>query len=410
MDLLPEELLIEIFNYLSSSDLLHLTTLNSYFNEVISSSPQILKKFSLYFRKSEEVWIGSRAYSNLIIENYSVIQHEKILQDVGGNIRSLKIKRWNWSLDIDRLLEIFRLCPNLKLLKFEKIQFNFMLKLNEENLPKYDNLELELLETDSRILPIFKNCTARTFSFDYVPSGGRFTIPEVIDFIKRQESLEELTLSGFVAFIDAGMGKIIFNDVTLSSVKFRLKKLCLKMSPLYETIHFNNFLRLHAGSLTHLEIDSMFFWDFSHFLTECTNLTNLKILKRDRQSMLTRKLETVKSLTIEGIVDKIYLANFPNLKFLNVSKLKVTRNVFDERIECDKIEELVIDKSWLGGFFKFPALKKIHFKDIRVLSPEIFQVNCQLEEIIFENCMGLSSNVIQKIDENCEMLKVFVVK
>lgn len=144
-------------------------------------------------------------------------------------------------------------------------------------------------------------------------------------------------------------------------------------------------------------------------MIECKNLKILKIGKRDRLS-LAQPLQSVDRLTIEGNVDQTFLANFPNLKFLSCSKLKVTRNVFDEALGCEKLEELVVERSWLGGFFALPALRKIHLKDIRVMSGDIFRVNWKIEEICFENCAGLSCDVIEKIDEFCENLKAFVVK
>lgn len=416
MDSLPEEVLIEIFLFLPSSDLLQLTAVSSYFYELINNSPFLVKKFTLYLKKSLEVWPGrSRFCSNLVIYKYVSYRHRGILEEVGEKIHSLKIRKCSWSIDTQGFLsEIFRLCPNLKRIRFERLRFDFqsLWLLKKDEWPRYENLVLEFQETDARIFKIFRYCTAKRLEYDYQPIkkhvfesmrpfGGPYSVPDLVEFLQRQENLEDLALVGFYDFMDDR------SATAISKVKFRLKKLCLRKSPLIGTIHFNKFLRLHANSLLHLEIDGIVLWDFSRFVAECKNLTHLKIGKRDRQYSTQKSIE---KLTIVGNVDKSYFAIYPNLKYLNVTKLTVTRNVFDEHFDGDKIEELVINKSWLGGFFKFEALKKIHFKEIQVLSAEIFQVNRQLEEIIFENCPALSSDIIQKINEYCENLKMLVVK
>lgn len=395
MESLPLEIVIKIFMNCETNDLLRLSEVCTYFNRIVSNTKKISKKISVHFRNQNPQIqnFGTRRYTKLVIEGFSELLHGPILNQIGDDIESIEIRRWTWSLGTNLLLFVFKKCPNLKFIKFHKIQFHYHVEINESLVFRH-SLDLQLLESDSRIFRIFQNSKVHRLVYDYVPTGGLFPIPDMIDFLKAQEQLEDLTLSGFVAFFNAGIGRIIFHDSSLSNVKFRLKRLTVKDSPVFQTIYLRRFLDLHVESLKYLEIEGTEFWDFG-YINRCVGINELKIGKKVGAIPMKsfEPVPTVRMLTIEGPVDKRFLSNFPSLKILHASKLKTEKEKFDVELICNEIEELKIERTWLGGFFKLPKLRKLHLKNIRVLKYEIFDENPYIEEIIVENCENLMLDV-----------------
>lgn len=409
MDLLPEEILVEIFKYLSKNDLLHLTRTSKYFNEVIGSYPEIFCKINLYFKNNDINFINTRRYSSLVIKTFNKESHQHILDRIKDDIASLTIIKWYG--EQENLLTLINSCKNVREIIFKKVQFHISPNLNDNDLPKTTNLNLELIETDASVLNLFKKCIIRKFSYDYTPRGD-LSIPEVIEFLKDQKSLVDLTLSGFIVFFgEGGLGRVIFNDNSLSNVDFRLKRLNILKSPLCPTIFFNNFLKLHTDSLKYVRINEVENFFCTNFLASCKNLTHLDLGKRKSNIFVpTQIFPSVTHLTIEGNVDKDLLEYFPNIKYLKVLGLKVDPNCYESIINCHKIEHVNVEKTWLGGFYKFPSLKKMNLKGIKFISHEIFRVNNHIEHLYVENCKGLDENLITLIQKYCKNLKLFIMK
>jgi len=395
MEKLPLEILLQIFSHCQAADLLRLTETCSYYNNIINETKELSQKFTIYFRYREDFFKSTqnRKYRRLIVDNFIENIHIGALSSVGCDIEHLEIRRWNWNLPAKLLLLILKKCPNLKFIKFKAILFHYHLDFTE-SIQFKNLLDLEIIESDSRIFKIFQHSKVHRLVYDYVPTGGNLPILDMIKFLQVQDQLKDLTLSGFLAFFNAGIGRIIFDDSALSEVQFRLKKLTIKNSPIFETIHFRRFIDLHVQSLKFLEIDGTEFWDFSDYINRCKNLKELKIGKKSRQVTLDslQPVPSIKILRIEGPVDKNFLANFPKLKILEASNLKTEKDKFEEELVCNKVEELTIIKTWLGGFFKFPNLRKLRLRNIRVMDYKIFDVNSEIEELIIENCENLVIN------------------
>jgi hypothetical protein len=137
----------------------------------------------------------------------------------------------------------------------------------------------------------------------------------------------------------------------------------------------------------------------------------LRLGKRKPNTFIpTQNFSTITWLTVDGNIDECFLNYFPNIKYLNVTGLKVSPKSFENILKCDKIEKMIVQKTWLGGFFKFPALKYLTLKNIKFLSPEIFRVNNQIQTLEIENCSAVNSEVIKLIHEYCKNLKIFIMK
>lgn len=408
MDSIPEEILIEIFKHLSKRDLLNLTSISKYFNSVIGNYQELFSKIDLCFKVYNPYWNCTRRYSSLVVKRFIQDLHLPIIDKIKNDVTSICIVKWN--NDVKILSQLISSFKNIKKIIFKKVQFNVAPE-KLENLPELLDINLEFIETDASLLNIFKYCSVKKLDYDYTPRGA-LDIPEVIEFLKIQRNLEDLTLSGFIVFFGGGgIGKVIFNDNSLSNVEFRLKRLTIRKSPLCPTIHFNNFLKLHTDSLKYVEIDDVENWYCTSFLTSCSNLTHLKLGKRTSKTFVPNiNFCSVTWLSLEENVDINFLKYFPNIKFLHVAGLKVLPRHFEDTIGCDQVKEMIVRKSWLGGFFKFTSLEKLTLRNIKFLSPEIFRVNNQIKCVIIEDCLGVNENVVNLIHEYCKNLKTFIVK
>lgn len=332
-----------------------------------------------------------------------------ILKNIAANIQHLEVKKWKWNLSPNILMEVLKKCHNLRSIKFVKIHFHYPEKLTEI-LQFQNQLDLEVIESDSRIFKLFRHTKVHRLVYDYVPTDGHFSIPDVIRFLSVQDQLTDLTMTGFLAFFYAGIGHVIFNDTQLSNLKFRLKKLTIRNSSIRPTIHFHQFLQLHVDSLESLEIDDTQYWDFVDFVSSCKSLKELKIGKRKKEIKLDqlRFMPTVQRLTIDGPIGKNVLEKFPGLEKLEVSRLKVVRDKFNEDLGLVELKELTLERTWLGGFFKLPKLKKLKLRNIRVMKYEVFEENPQIEEVILENCDQLEVNEAE-IRKRLRNLRNFIV-
>lgn len=410
MEKLPIEILLQIFSHCQAEELLKLTETCSYYNKIISTTKELSQKLTIYFRHREDFFKNSqdRKYRRLVIDNFIERTHIGALSSIGSGIEYLEIRRWNWNLPAKLLLFVLKKCPNLKFVKFKGIQFHYHLEFNE-SIQFRNLLDLQIIESDARIFKIFQHSKIHRLVYDYTPTGGNLPIPDMINFLQVQDQLVDLTLSGFLAFFNAGIGRIIFHDSSLSEVLFRLKRLTIRNSPILETIHFRRFVDLHTKTLKFLEINGTEFWDFTDYINRSVNLEELRIGKKSRQVTLNslQHVPSVQILRIEGPVDKKFLTNFPNLRILEVSSLKTEKDKFDEELTCNKVEELTVVKTWLGGFFKLPKLRKLRLRNIRVIDYRIFDENPGIEELIIEGCENL---IIQEDEIHQRLTKLKKLK
>lgn len=138
---LPEEVYLEIFNYLNASDLYNLTLVNPAINSIISNNFQLSRKFTLKFDQNfnNRVWIGSRKYSALRIKEEKGIFG--ILKSIGSDLKILTIDIR--SVDLFKISRILSLCNNLKFIKFIDVKTHSSLDLlKNKELPKLNDVEV----------------------------------------------------------------------------------------------------------------------------------------------------------------------------------------------------------------------------------------------------------------------------
>lgn len=144
---LPAEVLLEIFEYLGSRDLSALTGLCRKFSSVISNS-SLVNKFTLNFERDNQSreWIGQRKYSKLRIETEKGIF--SILSSIGSDLQIVTIDIR--SIDLKTIARIIKLCPNVKLLRFEDVKtHSFLNDMGKQELPKQQNIEVSFCISES---------------------------------------------------------------------------------------------------------------------------------------------------------------------------------------------------------------------------------------------------------------------
>lgn len=120
---LPDEVLLEIFEFIKRPDLLSLTQTCEKFNSLISTSTQLLSKFELHFTidNFDREWLCTRKYSSAFIDKMAARHFLYIIAKIGGDFKSLVFNCDK--TDVMVVKNVLLMCPNLKKLwvyNFEK--------------------------------------------------------------------------------------------------------------------------------------------------------------------------------------------------------------------------------------------------------------------------------------------------
>jgi hypothetical protein len=179
MDVVPKEMLLEIFKYLSFHDLLSLSEVCSTFNLLISSSDKLLSKIPVFLQISpskidvavnqwksgdiaqfivENLKFGTRKYSKLFIGDINSEIVVKICELLGLNVKEITFKRG--SHDLETVRRILIKTSNVKRLKFcrRSVKSEFV-NFESTELPQLALDELILESIGSQVFHVLKNCT-----------------------------------------------------------------------------------------------------------------------------------------------------------------------------------------------------------------------------------------------------------
>jgi hypothetical protein len=387
MNKLPNELLLDIFEYLPGVDLVSLSGVCRNFNEIISNT-ELSKKLTLHFRKLNEnvdEVVNCRRYENLKIGFYKPSLHPLILKEIGSNLNSIEFAYCNLKLDIVR--RILGACPNVKRLKFFKAHLSDVPNSLRLPLPVLINVDLTFTYSDPRIFKILNNCVVRKLYLDHKYKMATENVDDFMEFLSRQDHLEDLTLTHFFR-------TNLFITNWLNLVTFRLKVLRLLHVSLARTVHFKEFLaQNHLDTLQVLEIKKLDKCNLTNIINFCSYLKELKI---DELESLA-EVEELKSLEKLAIFAQLPLTldqlihKFPSLQ---VVETNYCRLIYDEdeflrvhgRISYPKnfLELHVIDTTIT--MLRTKTIKKLVLKNARINDDDFFEANHQIEELFIENC------------------------
>lgn len=183
MDVLPKEMLLEIFQFLSARDLIALTEVCSTFYRLISSTEKLLNKIPLYLnvdidkfiireflpRGATEVDVknfitetlinGCRKYSRIFICDIDGGIAVEILEKWNSSVKQLIFRRGSYGLKhICRMLVV---CPNVRRLKFCRGSLRGDIDVSGLELPRLKLLALHLENVGSQIFGILRESKVR---------------------------------------------------------------------------------------------------------------------------------------------------------------------------------------------------------------------------------------------------------
>lgn len=158
--LIPEEIYIRIFGYLSLKDLQSLTLACKYFHKIISNSLKLLKNYEICIDSntvSNISTIGDRKYSKFkFIGKFEREIFENIFWKFKTSMQvvqfvEMKIKE-------DFLIKILDICDNLKQISFTKFELLEPENFEEsQQLPSFDIKNFIIIFSDLKVLKLFKS-------------------------------------------------------------------------------------------------------------------------------------------------------------------------------------------------------------------------------------------------------------
>lgn len=343
---LNDDILIEIFTYLPSEDLLSSTLVCKKFNHLISNSRILLNTFSIKFTESKKkkLWIGSRKYSRIEIKNIQNAQFMKIeeiiMKSIGESITDLTI---NCSSNyIEFLWRILLISVNLK-----NLDLIVNLKDADVNIPQNPapKLRLNILRLGFvgifNKLPIFEKLFSDCEVKEFVPChmcDDNFTY----NFIKNQHNLESFHM----------LEPFFFNRDDLN-FDFKLKTL---ITPCYIIdkceVNFIKFLDSQKDSIEELHLHKISD-NIAKVLNQFTRLRKLNI-----RGGLSPKFhsETVESFTVNERT-LISANQLPNLK-----KLEIDFGAVPSIVDFKFLEQLTLSSLNLAELNTGSVKKlKLHF-------------------------------------------------
>lgn len=178
MDVLPKEMLLEIFQFLSARDLISLSEVCTSFCTLISSTERLLNKIPCHFfvdidklilrefiqRQSVEPDVknfisetltnGTRKYSRIVIGDMDGDQSVEILQKWNASVKQLTFRRGYYGLK--HICKMLVACPNVKRLKFCRGSLRGDIDVTGMELPRLNLVLLQLENVGSQIFSILR--------------------------------------------------------------------------------------------------------------------------------------------------------------------------------------------------------------------------------------------------------------
>lgn len=319
LDELPEEILIEIFKYLTFKNRLKLSeTCKRFFDN--TSNSQFINKFHLKLEDKAMIE-GLREYQKVSVNKFFIF-FEPLIGRIGESVTELELK--NGFLRSSTAVKIIKNCSNLKKLKID---------CDEPKEDKSEELEISLesfkFNSWMSFLQTFRKVQTKEFEFmvHSCMDAGNWRrdsqMESIVEFLINQNDLKVLVLKR-----DLRESLIIPSfsyDRRLLDVKFRLEHL-----KIYDTHYSPNsaifdFVKLHKDFLKSISVNQR----TREFLKTVSDFPNLKKVQLNHVKSLTGVImKHVEELEIDSC--KNVFEAFPNLKKLQVES------------ECSALKEIEI--------------------------------------------------------------------
>lgn len=311
---IPEEVLIEIFSYLPTSDILSLSLVCKSFSSIIDNS-KISKILTIYFPNPEdkECFDITRNYTRVQITTNGDPRTTFPTSTFNEHVKFLTIK--NVSISGDILSKMLDLCVNLKVLMFDSVHYNgdfHCLAIYGNADPKLKNLKLELIDTDFRILKALKSCKVKSLLLkNYRDHHDDLNVNPLVTFLSKQDELKE------IKFMTSCQNFFIHNK--LSDVELKLEKLTFNCVFVPKDGSFEKFVSRFHESLTSFEIEDTSVLNIGELLTKFRNLRELKVSINDKILRKFPVLDKVEQLSMKRRrMPRRWFDKYPNLKRLKL--------------------------------------------------------------------------------------------
>ncbi|CRL04937.1 CLUMA_CG018074, isoform A [Clunio marinus] len=391
MDLLPAEMLFEIFKDLSAEDLINLSCVCKSFNAFINNELNLVRKLQMCFRKlnyKDESTLGDRQYTKLCIGFFSTSYHRKLFHSISSRLTTLSFS--NIKLKLNILKAILNAAPNVTSINFFKFTLLDAPRVLKKPFPQLDIKSLVCTRCDPGVYRIFNECNIKELTVINDDKDDFYDFRHLTSLLKSQKTLKCI-------FIEGLFQTNLFIDESLDKVDFHLESFTIINGNFCKTIHLKDFIENHADSLTRLTISDVEYCDFTPSLI-C--LTNLRMF--DFSNIFLHNLETLESVEILSIggqkmnISKGCLSKFP---FTKILKLKWMRNEEMLDIMSQNMKELVeveITEGIVDGL-KSKTLKTIVLDNVDRLPLNFFIENDKIEDFTFLNCSFVNDEIIENV-------------
>ena len=411
MDLLPKEMLLEIFQYLTAHDLMSLTEVCSTFNHLISSTEKLLDKIPITLHLSQSkvdaakfiypdistliirgLKFGNRRYTKIFISEIKQEIAVKICEILNVNVKELSFKRGSY--DIETVRRILLACPNIKRIKFCRKSVKSEDGMVDGELPRLDLEDLYLENIGSQVFRVLKESKVKNLECTI---GRRICqhefIPEELGyFLTLQNDLKSLKLERIAWNIND-----MFESDNLPRMKFNLTTLSLNDVLIDESQIFTNFMQLHLESLKKLELVRIEGFNFSQILRQLNSLEELKSISTWLD--IYKPLPNVRKLQIEY---PHVIKMFPNLQQLTITcaqfgpyQIHLWNEYFEQH---DQLTTIEVGNLSLLNFPRIPTLKILRLKNVERIYVEVFYENPQIEELVIEKREGFIMRYDYEVD------------
>ncbi|KAG5677597.1 hypothetical protein PVAND_007343 [Polypedilum vanderplanki] len=437
---LPDHILEKIFLEIDYDEIFDLTSVCSRFNEVISSSYQLMSSFTVQWKKSMSKQVdlrpllsSERKYQRIQIEDIVGIKPnlDKFITKHANTLSEVNLFECSFkSSEISAALEVLK--DNLHLIGMCEVNFEVDSKIVPIQFKKLNYMEIMYGYGDGycSIFNMFTGCkTVKNLTYE---DNFEVTIAEAQEFshfLSSLSGLEYLSLSYNVA------QKIFLDEDFNQAVQFHLKKLFVSMNPpahrpstkakriAYE--HLLNFLNKQSSSLKDLSVThSKLTTDRLEFLLSL-NVEKLGLVACDfvHRRKIFVKNSTIKTLFISLNDDEIEENSEEESAVCEL--IKMCENVKHVHFTCaelnfeiglairnskSKIEKLTMYRC---SFFpmNIPTLKYLDVGGLidheEIIS--LIRLNPQLEELHGPGCLRHFQKFAQAIDELSSLKKLILM-
>lgn len=397
MELLPKEILCKIFQFLSADELLKLTALCRAFNDAISGDLKLVRKFRLYFRKTNfgENSIGSRRYEQLRIGFFKPNHHFAILHDIGDRLVNLSFRNCKFKLDLVR--KILLCAANVTHLSFERLKLSDVPNVLKKPLPVLNVIKLCLsIESDPRVFRVLQNCVIKELTLSQTPHDGFDDFKEFERFIRMQKKLKHLSVDGLCK-------TSLFSDTTLDKVDFQLESFSVKNCLFYRTVHLKSFMENQTETLQKVEICDVESCDFSTVLNRLGQLKSIIVSNTNLHYL--EVLPTVEALSIEGHkIDGNLLDHMPCIQQLHLKFVRNRKMLENISQNMKELESVFVTDGTIEGM-RASSMKILSLVCVDNCPDDFWANNNKIEILIIENCAFICENSIEKILKTLKSLR-----